>query len=217
MKARETLGLRFVLAVATCVGLAFLATNSSAGGEGQPSGLRPSSGAVASGSLNALNHSEPNLSTNLVVTTKERPPLKLRANLQADGEGIFLEQLVEPGSDLPRLRLCDAPAFGKSVALKHAEIVSLAASAGFDSISTNWTGPEVIRISRRVRPLAEKELLELLTASLQQHYVKELGQLELHTVRPWAPVSVPDEAFAIQVSDLPTSGLSSSLIVRFDV
>jgi flagella basal body P-ring formation protein FlgA len=142
---------------------------------------------------------------------------KLRANLQVDGEGIFLNQVLESGSNLPHLRLCDAPAFGKSIALKRDEILTLASSAGLESVPTNWTGPLVTRICRRVRPLAEKELLELLTASLQQHYVKDLGRLELRASRPWTPVSVPDEAFVIQVSDLPTSGVSPAFIARFEL
>ena len=194
------------------VAVAVLAVNSYA-----QDGVRPSPGAATTEFVTAPKYSGPEPTTPVSAPEDGRTPFRLRANFQADGEGVFLNQLIEPGNDLPRLRLCDAPAFGKSLALKRAEIASLSGSAGFDGTLTNWTGAEVVRISRRVRPLAEKELLELLTTSLQQHYVKELGQLELRLSRLWSAVTIPDEAFTIQVSDLPTSGVSPAFVARFEI
>src|SRR5581483_9746971 len=206
MNARKTF--TSVLAAAAWVGSLVLTANSYGGDEGPVSAVDALSRSTTSGS--AITKPAP-AATNAVAS------FKLRANLQVDGEGIFLSQILEPGSDAPHLRLCDSPAFGKLITLKRPDIITLSSSAGFDSALTNWTGPDMIRISRRVRALAEKELLELITASLQQHYVKDLGQLELHAARPWSPVSVPDEPFTIQISDLPTSGVSSAFIVRFDL
>ena len=218
MKPCPTIGSQFALIAAGFLGFAWFATAAFASDQEQPSSAQSLAAAAAFESAGALNHSETNFLTKLAAPPAMPAPLKLRANLQVDGTGVFLNQVLESGgSELPHLRLCDPPAFGKSLALKRSEIVALAASAGFESIPTNWAGPEVSRVSRRVRELGEKEVLELVTSTLQQHYVKELGQLELRASRPWTPVNVPDEAFTIQIEDLPTSGVSSAFIVRFDL
>ena len=141
---------------------------------------------------------------------------QLRGATQTDGAGVFLNQVVEAPVDLPHLRLCDAPQFGKSIVLKRAEVGELARNAGLDQDLTNWTGPGVVRISRRSRVLADKEVLQRLTQLLQKQFVKEQGELELHLTQPVAAINVPDESLAIKISDLPTAGVSSALIVRFE-
>lgn len=151
-----------------------------------------------------------NVSTNLAFT------IQFRAAAQVQGEGLFLNQLLA-GPDLPHLRLCDAPAFGKSLSLKRTEVAELAAANGFDTPLTNCSGPEVMRISRRARALDEKETLLLLTSVLQKQYVKDLGELELRLSRPWTAVSVPDEAFTVKVLDIPSSGVAPVFIVRFEL
>ncbi len=143
--------------------------------------------------------------------------IRLSSARQVDGEGVFLNQLIEPGIELPRLRLCDPPPCGKSLLLKRAEVAELARAAGLDQPLTNWGGSETVRVSRRLRPLAEQEALQLLTSILQQQYIKEQGELELRLSRPWAVINVPDEAFTIRVSDVPTSGVAPAFIVRFEV
>ena len=151
-------------------------------------------------------------------TTNQAPLIKLQATIQVDGEGVFLSQLVEPSSfDLPRLRLCDAPQFGKLVVLKRAEVTALARTAGLEQTLTNWAGAGVVRISRRSRALAEKEVTQGLTAVLQKQFVKEQGELELRLTQPLAAMTVPDEPFVIKVLDLPTSGVTSAFIVRFEI
>ncbi|HLH52272.1 MAG TPA: flagellar basal body P-ring formation chaperone FlgA [Verrucomicrobiae bacterium] len=142
--------------------------------------------------------------------------VQLRPTAQLDGEGVFLNQLVA-GSDLPHLRLCDAPVFGKVISLKREEIAALARNAGFDLPLTNWTGPEVTRISRRSRLLDEKETLELLTSALQRQYVKDSGELEVRLSRPWANVAVPDEAFSLKVLEIPSTGIAPAFIIRFEL
>jgi flagella basal body P-ring formation protein FlgA len=143
--------------------------------------------------------------------------LQLREAVQVDGEGVFLDQLFTPGFDLPRLRLCDSPAFSRTLVLKRAQLLQLAFVAGCDRGFTNWDGTDSIRISRRARPVSEKEGLQLLTSALQEQSVKELGELELHLSRPWATVQVPDEPFAFKVVDLPTTGVSPTVIARFEI
>jgi len=145
------------------------------------------------------------------------PAVQLRAALQVDSEGVFLNQLVESGTGLPRLRLCDAPACGKSILLKRAEIAELARATGMDNTLTNWTGSESVRVSRRLRPLGEKEALQLLTSVLQQQYVREQGELELRLARAWTAITIPDEPFTVKVLDLPTTGVANAFITRFEV
>src|SRR5579859_4934682 len=142
---------------------------------------------------------------------------QLRSAIQADNTGVFLLDLMEAPSNLPRLRLCDAPAFGKTQTLKRSEVAELARTAGFDQSLTNWSGPAVVRISRRSRVLAEKEALQLLTQAIQRQFVKERGELELRLTQPLAGINVPDDPFSIKISDLPTSGVSSAFIVRFGI
>ena len=149
--------------------------------------------------------------------TNESPAVLLRSSIQVTGDGVFLDSVVQPGLALPTLRLCDAPAFGKSLVLKRAEICELARAAGYYKPLTNWAGPEAVRISRRARSLGEHELLQLLTTVVQKQYVKEAGQLELRLSRPWTATEVPDEEVALKVLDLPTAGVASTFIVRFEL
>jgi flagella basal body P-ring formation protein FlgA len=155
----------------------------------------------------------------LAVTNAADPSaaLQLRSAVQVDGEGVFLDQVIESKSDLQRLRLCDAPACGKSLLLKRPELSELARAAGMDNGLTNWVGSEAIRVSRRLRPLAEKEGLQLLTSVLQRQYIKEQGELELRLSRPWAVINVPDEPFTVKVTDLPISGVAPAFIIRFEL
>lgn len=68
-----------------------------------------------------------------------------------------------------------------------------------------------------MRQFAESDLLELLTATLQKDYVKDLGELELRLTRPWTVHSVPDEPLTIEVLDLPKQGVTPTFILRFEL
>ena len=151
-----------------------------------------------------------------LTVSNQTPTLQLRTAIQVDGQGVFLGQLLEPGTELPALRLCDAPMFGKSLLLKRAEIAELSRLAGLEQPVTNWAGPESVRISRKVRTFAEKEMLQLLTSVLQKQFVKEQGDLELRLARPWMTANVPDEPFTLKVLEIPTSGVAPAFIVRFE-
>jgi len=144
-------------------------------------------------------------------------PLQLRPAVQVDGTGIFLAQVLAASPELPVVRLCDAPAFGKLAILKRADVADLAQAAGLDLPLTNWTGPETMRIGRRVRPLAEQEMVQLLGSVLQKQFVKDQGDLELRLSRPWTTASIPDEPVTLKVLDLPTTGVAPSFIVRFEL
>lgn len=68
-----------------------------------------------------------------------------------------------------------------------------------------------------VRSLSESELLELLTATLQNDYVKDKGELELRFTRPIATRNVPDEPLTIKVLDIPATGVTPTFIIRFEL
>jgi flagella basal body P-ring formation protein FlgA len=74
-----------------------------------------------------------------------------------------------------------------------------------------------VRVSRRTRQFTSSEMTELLAATLQEEYVKDRGELELHLSRPMGPVLVPDEPLTMKVIDLPASGLGPSLVVRCEI
>lgn len=143
--------------------------------------------------------------------------LQLRPSAQVDSEGVYLDQLVQASSAAPHTRLCAAPAFGKSQMLNRAQLTDLAAATGLELAATNWTGAEAVRVSRRARPLAEADLLSQLTGLLQSQQVKDKGDLELRCTRPWTTLTVPDEPLTYKILDLPTAGITSSFILRFQI
>jgi flagella basal body P-ring formation protein FlgA len=151
------------------------------------------------------------------TATNQSPAFQFRSTSQVDSDGVFLNQIATPPGELPHLRLCDSPAFGKSIVLKRSELNEMARVAGYEMSLTNWTGPDGIRITRRSRSLDEREALQLLTLVLQQQYVKDLGELELRLSRPWLSTTVPDEAFSLKVLEIPTSGVAPMFIVRFEL
>lgn len=101
--------------------------------------------------------------------------------------------------------------------LTRADIGKLAQKAAPEFAFTNWAGAERVRVTRLARSLKEDELKEQLTALLQHEQVRDKGELELHFLRPWAAMAIPDEAFTIKVLDLPASGVSANFILRFEI
>jgi flagella basal body P-ring formation protein FlgA len=144
----------------------------------------------------------------------EAPPLQLLAVAPVSADGIFLPQLFTSAQPLPAIRLGDAPAFGKTLMLSRAQICGLL-SANAPGVGTNFSGPDAIKISRRVRTLGESDILGMLTASLQHDYIKDRGQLELRLGQPWASLVVPDETLSLTVTELPSLGVTPGFIVRF--
>ncbi|HEX4349681.1 MAG TPA: flagellar basal body P-ring formation chaperone FlgA [Verrucomicrobiae bacterium] len=148
------------------------------------------------------------------VRAGEAPPLQLLSVAPVSGDGIFLPQIFTSTQPLPAIRLADAPAFGKDLVLSRAQICNLLA-ANAPSVETNFSGPDTIKISRQARTLGESDVLGLLTATLQHDYVKDRGQIELHLAQPWSPLVVPDEPLLLDITELPSMGVTSSFIVRF--
>jgi flagella basal body P-ring formation protein FlgA len=147
----------------------------------------------------------------------EPSSFQLRPAAQADSTGVFLDQLVQSDQPLCPLRLCDAPAFGRVTVLTRARVEELLREAGAGLAVTNWTGAEAVRVSRRTRAFTESDLLILLTATLQQEYVKDKGELELRSTRPWTELNLPAEPLALKILELPTAGVTPAFIVRFEL
>ena len=149
----------------------------------------------------------------------DAPSLVLSPSVQTDSEGVFLNQVAgqSSGAPLPAVRLAAAPAFSQSMTLTRGQISQLIAQMAPALATTNLTGAATVRVTRRARTFSESDLLELLTTTLQQNYVKERGTLELRLTRPWSPISVPDESLTLKVLDLPTMGVTAAFIVRFEL
>jgi len=143
--------------------------------------------------------------------------LQLTPVAQVDGGGLFLQQVVKSSQPLPAVRLCDAPAFGKVLELSRTQVNDLIASAAPAFATTNWTGADSISVSRRARGFSENDLLAMLAAKLQQEYVKDRGELELNLTQPWVVPLLPDEPLTLKILELPTAGVTSAFIVRFEL
>ena len=153
------------------------------------------------------------------LAVADEPPLILVSAAQVDGEGIFLSPLLAAGGApaLPQLRLADSPAFGQAVILTRAQILEAALKAAPNLASTNWAGAVRVRVTRRARPFTETELREQLTAVLQREHVGDKGELELRLTRPWGTLAIPDDPCTWKILDLPTTGISPSFVVRFEL
>lgn len=150
----------------------------------------------------------------LPVFADEPAAMELKASAPVNGDGVYLPQLFLTADALPAVKLCDAPAFGKNLIFSHEDIVALIA-ANAPAVSTNFLGAETVKIFRRSRTLGESEILGLLTATLQNDFIRDRGQLELHLAQPWNALRLPDEPLSLDVSELPGPGVTSSFIVRF--
>ena len=140
--------------------------------------------------------------------------LQLNASAAVSGDGIFLPAIFSSDQPLPAIRLADAPAFGKNLILNRAQIGDLLA-ANAPGVGTNFSGPDVIKISRRVRTFGESDILGQLTAALQRDYTKDKGQLELRLAQSWKPLVLPDEPLTLDILELPSIGVTPNFMVRF--
>jgi flagella basal body P-ring formation protein FlgA len=148
------------------------------------------------------------------IRAGEAPPLQLLAVAAVSSDGIFLPQIFTSAQPLPAIRLTDAPAFGKNLLLTRAQICDLLA-ANAPGVGTNFSGPDAISLSRRARTLGESDVLGMLTATLQHDYIRDRGQLELRLAQPWNPLVVPDEPLTLNITELPSVGVTPGFIVRF--
>jgi flagella basal body P-ring formation protein FlgA len=149
----------------------------------------------------------------------EPAAFQLQADAKVDGTGIFLTQLLTSNfqANLPIIRLAPAPPLGQTISLSRQQIVALAKDAAPALNTTNWSGPELVRISRRVRQLCEADVVEMLRSALQRDYVGAGGKLEIHFTRPWPIATVPDEPVSLQLTELPPAGVLPNLVAGFEL
>ncbi|MCC6233771.1 MAG: flagellar basal body P-ring formation protein FlgA [Verrucomicrobiales bacterium] len=147
------------------------------------------------------------------------PVLSLNANAEVGRDGIYLDQVLalQPPTALPRVRIAPAPAIGQIAALSRDQVTTALRASAPDLVSTNWSGPDRVRVSRRSRMLDEAGVCELLRDHLQAEHVRGRGELELRLTRPWAPVAVPDEPLKVRIIESPATGPGANFIVRFDL
>lgn len=143
------------------------------------------------------------------------PTVALKTAAPVGSDGVFLPQLFSSTEPLPAVRLCDAPAFGKSMTFTRVQVREMIASAAPDFCTNDFSGSDAVKISRRAKTFGESDLLGLLTAALQDHYVKDRGQLELHLAQAWTPLVLPDEPLTLDVTEIPGLGVTPNFIVRF--
>ena len=98
-----------------------------------------------------------------------------------------------------------------------AQVNDLLQQSAPELVNTNWTGVTQIKVSRRTRSLSESEIKELLAAFLQQHYVKDRGELELRFSRPVPASIVVDEPLTVKMLELPSVGVTANFIARFEL
>jgi flagella basal body P-ring formation protein FlgA len=101
--------------------------------------------------------------------------------------------------------------------LSRQQIIALAKDAAPELNTTNWSGPDLVRIRRRVRQLCESEVADMLRAALQRDYVGGRGTLEIHFSRPWPLATVPEEPVSLQLTDLPPAGVLPNLLAGFEL
>jgi len=144
---------------------------------------------------------------------------QLQAEAKVDGSGVYLNQLVSPSlhATLPTLRLAPAPVLGQTMSLSRQEIIALAKDSVPELNTTNWSGPPLVHISRRIRQLCEAEVTEMLHAALQRDYAGGRGALEIHFSRPWQPVTAPDEPMSLQLTDVPAAGVLPNMVAGFEL
>lgn len=152
------------------------------------------------------------------LTAPETPGWSLLPAVQVDATGIYLDQVVAGAtSDTPHLRLAPAPTAGRAAVFTPAQLNDLLQQTAPELVNTNWSGAKQIRVTRKMRVIAESDVKELLTSALQQDYVKERGELELRFSRPVAPANVIDEPLTVKILDLPTAGVTANFIARFEL
>lgn len=157
-------------------------------------------------------------------TASANPPAspatwRLRPEAQVDGTGLFLDQILstdETSAPAMHWRIGDSPSINQPSILSRDQVLALIRRA-LPDFSDTLGGVDRIRIVRKTRAFGEVELLELLTAALQQSHVRDRGELELRLARPWTPAQVPDEPFILKVTELPTLGVSPNFIARFEL
>lgn len=65
--------------------------------------------------------------------------------------------------------------------------------------------------------LNEATVTRMLTAAVQQQFVGNDGELDLRFTQPWVSTNAPAGPLSVKILDMPSSGVTSSFIIRFDI
>ncbi|HEY3915874.1 MAG TPA: flagellar basal body P-ring formation chaperone FlgA [Verrucomicrobiae bacterium] len=148
----------------------------------------------------------------------EPAAFNLVSEAQVDSSGIFLRQVLSPASVIvPQIRLATSPILGQTTSLSRQQIIDLVKQAAPELETTNWTGADAVRVTRRTRSMDEGELTALLRSTLQRDYVGERGELDIHLTRPWQTLTVPDEPLKMQITEIPPAGVMQNVIIGFEL
>ncbi len=153
------------------------------------------------------------------IEAQSQSSWQLLSQVQVTAAGVFLDQLVagsETNSVL-HVRLCDSPAIGRVLSLSLAQLQAYLKAAAPALASPLWAGPTTVQVTRRTRSLPAAEVLAGLKEFLQRQGGRDQGQIELRFIRPWTSPVIADEMYTLRVNDLPSSGLTSVLPVRFEL
>jgi flagella basal body P-ring formation protein FlgA len=113
--------------------------------------------------------------------------------------------------------LAPAPPLGQTTSLSRSQIIDLARQSAPQLVTTNWTGADIVHVTRLTRAMEEAELTTMLCSNLQRDYVGERGELEIHLTHPWQTLTVPDEPLTLQVTEIPAIGVMPNVIVGFEL
>lgn len=138
---------------------------------------------------------------------------------QVTSAGVFLDQLISGGETNAQLhvRLCDAPAMGRTVQMSIAQLRPLITTAAPAWAGIGWTGAPSVQVSRRMRLLPAQEIIQALADHLRKELVHDESELELRFARPWVATPIADEPYTLRVPDLPISGLTPNFHLRFEL
>lgn len=156
------------------------------------------------------------LLTDIRPVSTSTTAFQLRPEIEVDGEGVFLHQIVmaPDGTALPSVRLADAPNVGIPWKWSRTQVLQRIQTALPTLGAVEWSGALEARLSRRSRVLTEAELLSWLKQTLEAQQVRGRGDLEIKLARPWVPISVPDDPADFKLVDIPSTGLSPAFPVR---
>ena len=85
----------------------------------------------------------------------------------------------------------------------------------FAGESSPLTPPTPVAVTNSV--LDEAAATKLLTAALQEQFTGAHDKLDLRLTRPWTSHSAPAGPLTLKILDMPTSGVTSSFLCRFEI
>jgi flagella basal body P-ring formation protein FlgA len=140
----------------------------------------------------------------------------LQAEARVGADGIYLDQIAQ-GELTAHLRLADAPAFGSPVTLTREQINQWVAKNATNITDVAWKGAGSVKVTRQSRQLLADDLAVLLVAAAHRDNPHLAGQYEFRLTQQWQPLSVPVEPLTVSLLSLPSSGIASYCILRFEL